>query len=229
MSNDDTFQIDPSLIERENSPVDMAMAPRKRPSIVPPPVKANLRDVAVGAASIKAARRDGSHRPTFPLERTGGVARVKRPSMLALGNSAALPDHLRPLIEAIAVRAIREPSEAVKAQMDQFNVQDAIELVDVTCIEGFLDPTLVPNDSIKSPEGKVYNWPGSAKFDKLEDQGYVRCDPDGNPYGDSVMYLDEIDLDDRAEFFAWCNESTRREAAAVAPFPADINNPVPLA
>ncbi len=230
--SDDIF-IDESLIERDD-PAQVAMAPRplnsRRPALPPAlsgmPVPTN-RDAAFGAESIRRARREGLHLSTFPLTRTGGYARVKRPSMLALRQEESLPNHIRPIIDSIITRQIREPSEEAKEQMEKFDATNAIELIDVTVIAGFVDPIVVPTDHMKSPEGKVYRWPGATLFAQYEDEGYVRCRSNGDEYDDKVFYVDEIDIDDRAEFFAWCNESTRTEAAAVAPFPQVPPPPAP--
>lgn len=225
MTNRDPF----STLAEDDDPLDAVAPPRSRISSSPIPLVSPV-TAAVGIASIQAARRRGDHRPTFHLQNTGGVALVKRPSMLALANSGALPANLRPMIEAVVIREIRTPTDEVQKALDTFDLNNMIELIDATCIEGFINPMLVPDDHVKDPSGEVKKWPGPDKFLDLEQEGWVRCNRGGQVYDQKVMYLSEIDPDDRFEFFGWCNGRSAQEAQAVAPFPAngeDAVSPAP--
>lgn len=185
---------------------------------------------AVGASSIRRARKQGMQYQTFPLPRTGGAAKVRRPSMLALAASGTLPDHLQQYVQRYTGvgGGGRITQEEVKDLLGDDPLGHIFELIDHTCIFGFVDPRLVPTGGIVR-RNEQREWPGVDAFIALEEQGWQRLGVDGAPITDpNTMFVDEIDRDDRLEFFMWCQGAVREVAAAAAPFleePGDTVSP----
>ena len=207
-------------IESEELPT----IPRQTVSSSPVPLISPVAAVA-GAASIKRARQMGLNRIAFALKRTGGAAVVRRPSLLALAVSGTLPNNLRGLVDQVVMKQVQSPDDASDA-LKTMTVQDIKMLLDATAIAGFIDPPLTETKYVRNPSRNSTSvggieWiplPGVDRWIILEQQGWIRCDEHGKPYQAGEWFVDEIDIDDRQEFFLWCQGQEAVAAQTVAPF-----------
>jgi len=153
---------------------------------------------AEGIRSIRDAKRSGAMYKRFPLRRTGGVAIVRRPSLLSLAVGGQVPQHLRKLVDEMVMAGVRAGDRA--SAQDEFlaggdPLAKMADLVRATAIAGFVDPKLVE-------DGR----PG--------------------PLADDTMYVGEIDIDDLQEYFLWCQRDEEVQASTVATFPREQTEPV---
>lgn len=212
-----------ALAEREDPHIPAPDPGRASAAPVPRPL---AQEVVAGIESIRRARRAGKQYSSFVLEHTGGTAKVKRPSLLAMAAAGVIPQHLRALVDQMVARGVTtNANPADELTKDGKTIENVIDLVNATCIAGFVNPLLVPTGKIMfrgdpgRPEA-IKDFPGIERWIGLEEKGWVRLDAENQPITDPlIMFVDEIELDDRSAFFGWCNREGVQEAAQVASFP----------
>lgn len=152
---------------------------------------------AVGIESIRRARREGLNLKQFPLKRTGGIALVRRPSLLSLAVNGQIPQNLKGIVNAMVLEGSRKDKE--QASEEFLSGDDPLgrmaDLVRATAIAGFANPKLVADNT-------------------------------SGPIPNDTMYVSEIDIDDLTEYFYWCQRDEEEKAAAVASFPERESEPV---
>lgn len=155
-----------------------------------PPTRFPSQVSAVGIESIRRAKRDGSNFKQFVLKRTGGIALVRRPSMLSMSVNGQIPEYLQPLVKKMVMKSGQ--ADAQKAQEEFLENGDPIEkmadLFRATAIAGFENPKLVPDNH----------------------QG---------PLPANTMYVGEIEIEDLGDYWQWCQGDGEEKAKAVASFP----------
>lgn len=196
---------------------EVTQAPWAPISSAPVPLISPVSSIS-GAESIRRARKAGLNRIRFELKRTGGVAVVKRPSLLSLAVSGTLPNNLRGLVDQVVMKTVQSPDEANDA-LKTMTVADVKALIDCTAIAGFIDPPLVETQYVVKTPGGMIPFPGVDRWIDLEEKGWIRCDRNGIAMPAGEWFVDEIDIDDRQEFFLWCQGQEMEAAKTVAPFP----------
>lgn len=187
-------------------------------------------DIAVGLSSMRNAKKTGNAYHVFRLTHTGGVARVKRPSMFSMAAIRdGIPSHIsaffRTFVTAATSNELGKTGSAAHKQVEKELETNPLLLVDIasaTVIVGFVSPRVVETGKIvNTMRGQVSDWPGAEMFYGIEDDGWKRADQHGNVLPDDTVFIDEIEVEDRIRYFNFCQSLEQAEAKPVAAFPEE--------
>lgn len=185
-------------------------------------------EVAVGLSSMRNAKKSGNAYHIFKLTHTGGIARVKRPSMFSMAAIRdGIPNHIASFFKSYVTAAtsneLGKTGSAAAKQVEkelETNPMLIVELASATVIVGFVSPRVVDGGKIVNPmRAQVSEWPGSEMFYAIEDDGWKRADAHGNILPDDTVFLDEIEVEDRIRYFNFCQSIEQEEAKPAASFP----------
>jgi hypothetical protein len=141
------------------------------------------------ALAKRKAERDGF---AFPLTITGGVARVRRITLVELAANDALPAAMQAVVlEAFNEANQRDPNAPMTWDVAKHNIQRQTQLARIMCISGFITPRLVESQS---------------EADAADDP--------------NVWWVDDLYRDEQVAYLNLCLSISQEDAAGLAPFPA---------
>lgn len=185
-------------------------------------------DIAVGLSSMRQAKKSGNAYHVFKLTHTGGMARVKRPSMFSMAAiREGIPNHLQQFFRNYVTAATsaelgKTGSQAAKMieKEVETNPMMIVDLASATVIVGFVSPRVVDTGKIvNTMRNQIAPWPGTEAFYTIEDDGWRRADANGQPLPDDTVFIDEIEVEDRIRYFNFCQNLEQEEVKAAGNFP----------